>query len=128
MPHPSVGPTAIDTTGACGVCGSTVENWLCLCCQAIGCGRYINEHMEAHSRQQMHPLVLSFSDLSVWCYECGAYVDHPLLYVHQNLAHLNKFGEPMAWTHSCPKRADGCYPIEDNSENTGYCLQLEHDN
>lgn len=128
MPHPSVGPAAIDTSGACGVCGSTVENWLCLCCQAIGCGRYINEHMEAHSRQQMHPLVLSFSDLSVWCYECGAYVDHPLLYVHQNLAHLNKFGEPMAWTHSCPKRADGCYPIEDNSENTGYCLQLEHDN
>lgn len=78
----------------------------------------------------MHPLVLSFRDLSVWCYECSAYLDHPLLYVYQNLAHLGKFGEPMAWTHSCAQRADGCYPIEDMSSNsnTGYCLQLEHDN
>lgn len=104
---------------------------MCLSCQTIGCGRYINEHMAEHCREQMHPLVLSFSDLSVWCYECSAYLDHPLLYVYQNLAHLDKFGEPMAWTHSCAQRADGRYPVEDMSNsnsNTGYCLQLEQDN
>ncbi|XP_032588352.1 histone deacetylase 6 isoform X1 [Drosophila mojavensis] len=105
-------PKSINTSGACGDCGSMVENWMCLSCQSIGCGRYINEHMEQHCRRAQHPLVLSFSDLSVWCYECNNYIDHPLLYVYQNLAHVDKFKEPMPWTHGCQQRTDGCYPIQ----------------
>ncbi|XP_032295809.1 histone deacetylase 6 isoform X2 [Drosophila virilis] len=120
--RPEEVPKSIKTNGACGDCASTVENWVCLSCQSIGCGRYINEHMEQHCRRAKHPLVLSFSDLSVWCYECSAYIDHPLLYAYQNLAHLDKFQEPMAWTHGCMQRSDGCYPIEaehqDNDRNS----------
>lgn len=38
------------------------------------CGRYVNEHMVAHGQVSGHPMVLSFADLSVWCYACESYV------------------------------------------------------
>lgn len=42
------------------------------------CGRYVNEHMSRHGHEIGHPLTLSFSDLSVWCYQCEAYIDNPV--------------------------------------------------
>lgn len=49
------------------------------------CGRYIKGHMKLHSEQHTHPLVLSFSDLSVWCYGCESYIDAPVSFpVHSN--------------------------------------------
>lgn len=47
--------------------------FLCVCWQVF-CGRYVNEHMVTHGAVSEHPVVLSFSDLSVWCYLCEAYV------------------------------------------------------
>jgi Zn-finger in ubiquitin-hydrolases and other protein len=44
----------------------------------VMCGRYIKGHMKLHSEQHGHPLVLSFSDLSVWCYGCESYIDAPV--------------------------------------------------
>nr|XP_015208373.1 PREDICTED: histone deacetylase 6 [Lepisosteus oculatus] len=38
------------------------------------CGRYVSGHMVAHGLASGHALVLSFADLSVWCYDCEAYV------------------------------------------------------
>uniref|UniRef100_A0A3B4ZG37 Histone deacetylase 6 n=1 Tax=Stegastes partitus TaxID=144197 RepID=A0A3B4ZG37_9TELE len=58
----------------CEDCGSDAENWICLTCYQVFCGRYVNEHMVSHGVVSEHPLVLSFSDLSVWCYLCEAYV------------------------------------------------------
>jgi histone deacetylase 6 len=45
-------------------------------CLQVHCGRYINEHMMLHGHSTSHPLTLSFSDLSVWCYACEAYIDN----------------------------------------------------
>lgn len=42
----------------------------------IYCGRYINAHMLQHHEGSGHPLVLSYADLSAWCYHCQAYVHH----------------------------------------------------
>lgn len=43
-----------------------------------------------------HPLALSYSDLSVWCFSCDNYVDNELLYQVKNKAHQDKFsGEIM---------------------------------
>lgn len=36
------------------------------------CSRYVKSHMVDHNAQSGHMLVLSFSDLSVWCYVCDA--------------------------------------------------------
>lgn len=51
-----------------------------------------------HHLDSGHPITLSFSDLSVWCYKCEAYVDNPVLYKFKNLAHIDKFGEELAWS------------------------------
>lgn len=93
--------TAINTKLCCEDCSSEAENWICLHCFKVFCGRYILEHMSQHhiSSEREHTLTLSFSDLSVWCYKCEDYIDNPVLFKYQNLAHLDKFGEEMIWSY-----------------------------
>uniref|UniRef100_A0A3Q0R5B1 Protein deacetylase HDAC6 n=1 Tax=Amphilophus citrinellus TaxID=61819 RepID=A0A3Q0R5B1_AMPCI len=91
-PLPSSG---IDVFLPCKDCGSEAENWICLTCYQVFCGRYVNEHMVNHGVVSEHPLVLSFCDLSVWCYLCEAYVHNQVLYEAKNAAHCAKFGEEI---------------------------------
>lgn len=102
-PHlPSIEPVplaGIDTNAPCEECNSTQENWVCLVCYKVLCGRYVNEHMAQHGGEIGHPLTLSFSDLSVWCYQCEAYIDNPTLYAAKNSAHRSKFGEDLPWSY-----------------------------
>ncbi|XP_077844049.1 protein deacetylase HDAC6 isoform X17 [Macaca mulatta] len=72
-PIPAAG---LDVTQPCGDCGTIQENWVCLSCYQVYCGRYINGHMLQHHENSGHPLVLSYIDLSTWCYYCQAYVHH----------------------------------------------------
>jgi len=96
LPLPEMQPETVDTQAPCNQCGDTKENWLCLHCFQINCSRYINEHQLYHFSSTGHPLALSFSDLSVWCYECDSYVDNESLYSIKNKAHRHKFqGEEM---------------------------------
>ena len=93
-------PAAIDTRTPCSDCGAEVENWICLLCFGVYCGRYVNEHMLRHGTGAAdHPLALSFADLSVWCYGCDAYIDHPALHHYKNLVHQDKFHEPLVWSY-----------------------------
>ncbi|XP_072222658.1 histone deacetylase 6 isoform X2 [Leuresthes tenuis] len=89
-------PTSgIDIFLPCQDCGSEAENWICLTCYQVFCGRYVNEHMVTHGAMSEHPMVLSFSDLSVWCYRCEAYVHNQGLFEAKNAAHCAKFGEEI---------------------------------
>uniref|UniRef100_A0A182QX80 UBP-type domain-containing protein n=1 Tax=Anopheles farauti TaxID=69004 RepID=A0A182QX80_9DIPT len=98
--QPDTAPATIDTRAPCGDCGAEVENWICLLCYGVYCGRYVQEHMVRHATETVdHPLALSFTDLSVWCYGCDAYVDHPVLHPYKNLVHLDKFREPLVWAY-----------------------------
>jgi histone deacetylase 6 len=56
--------------------------------------------MMYHNLDKDHPLTLSFADLSVWCYQCEAYIDNPALYKFKNLAHIDKFNEEIPWSMS----------------------------
>uniref|UniRef100_A0A1L8DWX0 Protein deacetylase HDAC6 n=1 Tax=Nyssomyia neivai TaxID=330878 RepID=A0A1L8DWX0_9DIPT len=97
---PSQAPTEINTFAPCEVCTSAVENWICLHCFRTLCGRYVGEHMLYHHLDTEHPLTLSYSDLSVWCYKCESYIDNPMLYKYKNMAHVCKFGgEEMVWPY-----------------------------
>lgn len=92
-------PSGVDVLLPCEDCGSDAENWICLTCYQVFCGRYVNEHMVTHGVVSQHPLVLSFSDLSVWCYLCEAYVHNQILFEAKNAAHCAKFGEEIpAWS------------------------------
>lgn len=52
-----------------------------------------------HHLETMHPLALSFRDLSVWCYPCEAYIDNAQLFVYKSMAHRHKFGEELVWSY-----------------------------
>lgn len=88
-------PSGIDVFLPCQDCGSDAENWTCLTCYQVFCGRYVNEHMVTHGVVSEHPMVLSFCDLSVWCYLCEAYVHNQILFEAKNAAHWAKFGEEI---------------------------------
>ncbi|XP_067449559.1 histone deacetylase 6 [Thunnus thynnus] len=88
-------PSGIDVFRSCQDCGSEAENWICLTCYQVFCGRYVNEHMVTHGTVSEHPMVLSFCDLSVWCYLCEAYVHNQTLFEAKNAAHFTKFGEEI---------------------------------
>ncbi|TKY71248.1 Histone deacetylase 6 [Spatholobus suberectus] len=81
----------------CHRCQHPSENWLCLSCKQVLCSRFVNKHMLHHFRDTNHSLALSFSDLSVWCFSCDAYLDAQLIPqlrpVHQ-VAYILKFGQP----------------------------------
>jgi len=77
----------------CNVCGNKNENWLCLTCYEVHCGRFIHQHMLFHNESTGHCIVLSFADLSIWCYGCEAYLENEVLTPVMAAAHLQKFGE-----------------------------------
>ncbi|OXU23235.1 hypothetical protein TSAR_003178 [Trichomalopsis sarcophagae] len=92
--------SGIDVNIPCVECSSTVENWICLECYTVHCARNINQHALLHEQSTQHPLTLSFSDVSVWCYGCEAYIDNPRLYAARNAVHIGKFHTELPWTYS----------------------------
>lgn len=89
----------IDHKSACEECQTAIENWICLICFKTYCSRYINEHSSLHHATSEHPLVISFTDLSCWCYECNAYIDNPRLHRYKDLIHRSKFNEELVWSY-----------------------------
>ncbi|KAM4124497.1 hypothetical protein ACB094_01G235400 [Castanea mollissima] len=80
----------------CYRCQHPNENWLCLCCKDVLCSRFVNKHMLQHFQQSNHCLALSYSDLSVWCFSCDAYLDAQVIMQLQPVyetAYILKFGE-----------------------------------
>mmetsp|Transcript_26935 Transcript_26935/g.69256 ORF Transcript_26935/g.69256 Transcript_26935/m.69256 type:complete len:154 (-) Transcript_26935:1514-1975(-) len=59
---------------ACAECGDDSESWFCLSCWASNCSRYKQGHSLSHFENVKHPIAVSYSDLSVWCYECESYI------------------------------------------------------
>jgi histone deacetylase 6 len=84
----------VNAHAACEKCDTNnrKENWLCLTCFVGLCSRYVKGHMAEHFDQTQHPMCLSYSDLSVWCYVCESYVHNEQLIHVKELAHKSKFG------------------------------------
>ena len=89
-------PVDFDVSRQCQSCANSGENWICLTCHLVFCSRYVQKHMVEHSEEQSHPIALSFSDLSAWCFVCDDYIANDKLYHLENALHQNKFnGEIM---------------------------------
>ncbi|CAH8530062.1 unnamed protein product [Schistosoma margrebowiei] len=84
-----------DINSLCSNCNHSSENWVCLSCYAVYCGRYANSHMIEHFTITKHSIVLSYADLSTWCYECESYVHNEVLLNMKRAVYQVKFGEDM---------------------------------
>ena len=51
--------------------------------------------MVAHNSSTKHPIALSFSDSSFWCYECDSYIDDPSLIRARKEFSKSKFAAPL---------------------------------
>ncbi|VDP44252.1 unnamed protein product [Schistosoma curassoni] len=84
-----------DINSLCSNCNHSSENWVCLSCYAVYCGRYANSHMIEHFTITKHSIVLSYADLSTWCYECESYVHNEVLFNMKRAVYQAKFSEDM---------------------------------
>ncbi|KAL0227886.1 hypothetical protein RCL1_004029 [Eukaryota sp. TZLM3-RCL] len=75
----------------CSHCDAT-ENWLCTHCFSVNCSRYANSHGLTHFEDQAHPIVISLSDLSCYCYLCDSYIVSQELTPLVSHLHSLKFG------------------------------------
>ncbi|CAI5524586.1 unnamed protein product [Closterium sp. Naga37s-1] len=57
------------------LCGCAADNWVCLSCGEVACGRSEGAHMVKHFYATGHPLAAGFRDSSVWCFQCDSYLD-----------------------------------------------------
>lgn len=71
----------INVLNPCKLCQNEEENWICLKCFEIHCSRYIKKHAKFHYKETNHSIALSFSDLSIWCYQCKSYLKHQVCFV-----------------------------------------------
>jgi len=79
----------------CSTCKDSSENWMCMCCGATCCSRHVKGHAAEHNKSTGHPISISFSDLSVWCYSCDEYIKHRDILPVINALHIAKFGEEI---------------------------------
>ncbi|XP_018645482.1 histone deacetylase,putative [Schistosoma mansoni] len=84
-----------DINSLCNSCNHSSENWVCLSCYSVYCGRYANSHMIEHFNTTKHSIVLSYADLSTWCYQCESYVHNEVLLNMKRAVYQAKFGEDM---------------------------------
>jgi uncharacterized UBP type Zn finger protein len=66
----------------CKSCQDIEENWLCLTCKGVYCSRYRQGHMKQHVEETNHCVCVSFSDLSVWCFQCDNYIIHKVNFLY----------------------------------------------
>lgn len=106
------------------------ENWVSLHDGKTRCGRYAFKHSKAHweetKKQQEstitvadaargrqaygHCLVIGLSDLSTWCYECQAYVQHESLVPLIKQLEKIKFGESSSSTDDAASSGHSTVP------------------
>ena len=107
----------------CVQCKDGSENWICLVCGVVGCGRYVGGHMLAHSQESGHPVAAGVKDLSVWCFHCDDYLDSlriPALSRIFDLLHQEKFGEEVSGLFSMVG-GSGSYDWSYDEEFPAFC-------
>lgn len=52
----------------CALCGSSEDNWICMVCSRIGCGRYKNRDAFKHFTGEGHIITMDLETQRVWNY------------------------------------------------------------
>lgn len=108
------------------------QNWICLECNMVRCSRYVNGHGKAHweatkaSKEEQgedlagHCIAVSMEDLSVWCYECNAYLHH------ERLKPFVKRMEELKFDSNDDGDHDDCVNKDNECNDDGYDSQPDN--
>ncbi|KAJ0175042.1 hypothetical protein K1T71_009183 [Dendrolimus kikuchii] len=91
--------TTITKNFNCSECSVTDQNWLCLQCGAVNCGRYMNGHAKHHAETLDHPICISCDIYSVYCYKCDDYVSNDyqnINKIRETIMRIREVNEPDA--------------------------------
>lgn len=58
----------------CGMCDNSEDNWICVVCGVVGCGRYSKGHARRHWKESGHVLAMELETQRVWDYNGDNYV------------------------------------------------------
>jgi len=92
--HSSDGISEGFRSNSCFKCNDKTENWYCLKCGQVFCSRYVNSHGVNHYDETGHAILMSFTDLSTWCYLCDYYINDVAIKPALYLLHMTKFKVP----------------------------------
>ena len=97
LPTPNLAAVGwLSDDNKCVDCDNAEENWLCLSCHTVHCGRFASAHARKHVTASGHLIACGLADLSFWCYQCDSYLHHltiePVYHFYRTL-HVMKFGE-----------------------------------
>ncbi|XP_050350198.1 ubiquitin carboxyl-terminal hydrolase 3-like isoform X1 [Nymphalis io] len=90
--------TVITKDFNCSECAIKEQNWLCLQCGVVNCGRYANGHAKHHAETLDHQLCMSCDVYSVYCYKCDDYVSNDVDLqsidkIRQSIMHVRNNGD-----------------------------------
>ncbi|XP_041980648.1 ubiquitin carboxyl-terminal hydrolase 3-like [Aricia agestis] len=96
---------------SCSACGVTEQNWLCLQCGVVNCGRYVNGHAKEHAEKLEHQLCMSCDVYSVYCYKCDDYISNDgenetIEYIRQKFIDVSKKDEDASDSNPDINKAD----------------------
>ncbi|KAM3965524.1 ubiquitin carboxyl-terminal hydrolase 3 [Aphomia sociella] len=95
----------------CSECAIKDQNWLCLQCGVVNCGRYVNGHAKLHAEATDHHLCMSCDVYSVYCYKCDDYVSND---TDNQL--VDKIRQSIMQSRRVNNDIDGNSNIEENSK------------
>jgi len=118
------------------------ENWICLECGAVRCSRYINGHAKDHWENTQaaeisqgskddnteavgHCIAMSLRDLSIWCYQCNAYLNNTDLAKLVQRFERSKFGDN---SHGADSNMEEGNPVNDSSVSSEHKCDEENGN
>ncbi|CAH2049176.1 unnamed protein product, partial [Iphiclides podalirius] len=99
----------------CSACSTLEQNWMCLHCGAVNCGRYINGHAKAHAETLDHQLCMSCDVYSVYCYKCDDYVGNDL--DNKKIVEIRQSIIDLRRDENCLQESRNGDQFEDNDKN-----------
>ncbi|XP_055847456.1 ubiquitin carboxyl-terminal hydrolase 3-like isoform X2 [Episyrphus balteatus] len=98
----------------CSECKSEKNNWICLHCGAVLCGRYEKAHALSHFKAKNHKVCMNTLDYSVFCYKCDDFVINETNSVEEIRQELKSEDDSCSETSSSSKSQQETASVSSN--------------
>lgn len=98
----------------CSECKSDKNNWICLHCGSVLCGRYEKAHALSHFKAKNHKVCMNILDCSVFCYKCDDFVINETNSVEELRQELKSEDDSCSETSSSSKSQQETASVSSN--------------